>query len=141
VKIKKLEIQNFKSLKDLALENPNPFSVFVGPNGAGKSNIFEALEFTVLLSNTPPTIVFSFYEKPSDVLQKEPFKFNCDFEEFSSECTLDKYNLGTENIEDSLYVKNFLDPTIAAPNRREAQMTYGHFAEYHNFSKIIPAYF
>ena len=45
MKIKKLHIENYKSIKDLAIENPNPFSVFVGPNGAGKSNIFEALEF------------------------------------------------------------------------------------------------
>jgi predicted ATPase len=45
VKITKLHIQNFKSLINLELNDPNPFSVFVGPNGSGKSNIFEALEF------------------------------------------------------------------------------------------------
>ena len=45
MKITKLHIQNYKSIKDLVIENPNPFSVFVGPNGAGKSNIFDALEF------------------------------------------------------------------------------------------------
>jgi len=45
VKIKKIEIDNFKSLNSFKIENPNPFSVFVGANGVGKSNIFEALEF------------------------------------------------------------------------------------------------
>ena len=45
MKIEKLEIDNFKSLNNFKLENPNPFSVFVGANGVGKSNIFEALEF------------------------------------------------------------------------------------------------
>lgn len=45
MKIKKLHIKNFKSIADLEIIEPNPFSVFVGPNGAGKSNIFEALEF------------------------------------------------------------------------------------------------
>ena len=51
MKIKELHIQNYKSLVDLKIIEPNPFSVFVGPNGAGKSNIFEALEF-LTLSNT-----------------------------------------------------------------------------------------
>ena len=45
MKIEKLTIDNFKSLNNFTLENPNPFSVFVGANGVGKSNIFEALEF------------------------------------------------------------------------------------------------
>ena len=45
MKIEKLTIDNFKSLNNFTLDNPNPFSVFVGANRAGKSNIFEALEF------------------------------------------------------------------------------------------------
>jgi predicted ATPase len=45
VKIKNIHIDNFKSLIDFRLIEPNPFSVFVGANGVGKSNIFEALEF------------------------------------------------------------------------------------------------
>jgi predicted ATPase len=43
--IKKIHIQNFKSLVDFELDNPKPFCAFVGPNASGKSNIFEALEF------------------------------------------------------------------------------------------------
>lgn len=45
MKLEKLHIKNFKSLVDLEIIRPNPFTVFAGPNGAGKSNIFEALEF------------------------------------------------------------------------------------------------
>lgn len=48
MKIKELHIQNYKSLVDLKIVEPNPFTVFVGPNGAGKSNIFEALEFLIM---------------------------------------------------------------------------------------------
>jgi predicted ATPase len=48
LKIKKLHIKNFKSIADLEIIEPNPFTVFVGPNGSGKSNIFEALEFLSL---------------------------------------------------------------------------------------------
>ena len=51
MKIKKLHIKNFKSIADLEIIEPNPFTVFVGPNGSGKSNIFEALEFFVNLIN------------------------------------------------------------------------------------------
>lgn len=49
MKLQKLHIKNYKSLVDLEIVEPNPFTVFAGPNGAGKSNIFEALEFAVLL--------------------------------------------------------------------------------------------
>ncbi|HXB05830.1 MAG TPA: ATP-binding protein [Puia sp.] len=45
MKIKKLQIKNFKSLVDFELEDLKPFCAFVGPNASGKSNIFEALEF------------------------------------------------------------------------------------------------
>ncbi|MBK9015267.1 MAG: AAA family ATPase [Saprospiraceae bacterium] len=45
MKIKRLYINNYKSLVNFELVEPNPFSVFVGPNAAGKSNVFEALEF------------------------------------------------------------------------------------------------
>jgi predicted ATPase len=46
VNIKNLHIKNFKSLVDVEIIEPNPFTVFVGPNGSGKSNIFEAIEFS-----------------------------------------------------------------------------------------------
>ena len=50
MKINKLHIKNFKSIADLEIIEPNPFTVFVGPNGSGKSNIFEALEFFISTS-------------------------------------------------------------------------------------------
>lgn len=45
MRLEKLHIKNYKSLVDLEIIKPNPFTVFAGSNGAGKSNIFEALEF------------------------------------------------------------------------------------------------
>ncbi len=50
MRIKKIQIKNFKSLVDFELEDLKPFCAFVGPNASGKSNIFEALEFTNYLS-------------------------------------------------------------------------------------------
>ncbi|GAB2592686.1 AAA family ATPase [Spirosoma areae] len=52
MKIKRLVIENFKSIERIELIEPNPFTVFVGPNGSGKSNIFEALEFFNLSART-----------------------------------------------------------------------------------------
>ena len=46
MRIKKIQIKNFKSLVDFELQDLKPFCAFVGPNASGKSNIFEALEFT-----------------------------------------------------------------------------------------------
>lgn len=54
MKIQELHIQNYKSLVDLKIDNPNPFTVFAGSNGAGKSNIFEALEFFQFNVNNEP---------------------------------------------------------------------------------------
>ncbi|MCA0232185.1 MAG: AAA family ATPase [Bacteroidetes bacterium] len=49
MKLQRLHIKNFKSIVDLEIVEPNPFTVFVGPNGSGKSNIFEALELAGLM--------------------------------------------------------------------------------------------
>ena len=49
--IKEIKIKGFKSIGEIVLKSPSPFSVFVGANGAGKSNIFEALEFLYLNDN------------------------------------------------------------------------------------------
>ena len=57
MRIKKLHIQNFKSLVDFHLEDIPQFCAFVGPNASGKSNIFEALEFlNFVLTYTPKSI-------------------------------------------------------------------------------------
>ena len=52
--LKSLEIKGFKSIGEIKLIEPNPFTVFVGPNSVGKSNIFEALEFFNFCTFTNP---------------------------------------------------------------------------------------
>lgn len=51
MKITSLRIENFKSIRDFKIENPDPFTVFVGANGVGKSNLFEALELRYYVLN------------------------------------------------------------------------------------------
>ncbi len=45
MKIKNLEIQNFKAIKKLKMENINNFVVIAGSNGSGKSSILHAIRF------------------------------------------------------------------------------------------------
>jgi len=56
-----IKINNYKSLVDLEIKKPNPFTVFAGPNGAGKSNIFEALEFASYLYRYKPDEVANMF--------------------------------------------------------------------------------
>lgn len=44
MKISKLSIQNFRSLRDVVLE-PDGFNILVGRNNHGKTNLFEAIEW------------------------------------------------------------------------------------------------
>lgn len=46
--IRRLKIENFKSIDSLEVEGLAPFSVFAGANGSGKSNFFDALAFVSL---------------------------------------------------------------------------------------------
>lgn len=46
--IRRLKIENFKSIDSLEVEGLAPFSVFAGANGSGKSNFFDALDFVSL---------------------------------------------------------------------------------------------
>ncbi len=57
--LKSIRIENFKSIGEIEIKDPQPFSVLVGPNAAGKSNIFAALQFLHHLSNTFYTDVIS----------------------------------------------------------------------------------
>ena len=98
MKIKSLNIKNFKSIVDITINEPNPFTVFVGPNGSGKSNIFEALEYATFYFRTDSDFkedifgeVYNFkLEKSLDPLYSNNVDFrlldpniNLEFESFS----------------------------------------------------------
>lgn len=44
MRIREVEIKNFRSLRNIKLENLGDLIILIGPNGSGKSNILEALE-------------------------------------------------------------------------------------------------
>lgn len=59
--LKSIRIENFKSIGEIEIVNPQPFSVLVGPNGAGKSNIFAALQFLHHANETRiPAVISAF---------------------------------------------------------------------------------
>jgi predicted ATPase len=66
MKIKRLYINNYKSLVNFELLEPNPFSVFVGPNAAGKSNVFEALEFLSYWVSFPASTASTLFNGPEN---------------------------------------------------------------------------
>lgn len=84
LKIKSLHIKNFKSIVDLTINEPNPFTVFVGPNGSGKSNIFEALEFMAFSSSKYNSAVSLFGGEQSFIPQKVFHLLNKEHLYFSS---------------------------------------------------------
>ena len=71
MKIKRLIIENFKSIERIELIEPNPFTVFVGPNGSGKSNIFEALEYLVLRREIAESILLSLFGGREAITRKQ----------------------------------------------------------------------
>lgn len=68
MKIKSLNIKNFKSIVDITINEPNPFTVFVGPNGSGKSNIFEALEYRFFKENFRKTSSDEDFERVDEII-------------------------------------------------------------------------
>lgn len=43
MRIRKIRIKNFRSLRDVALEDIEDFNVLIGKNNSGKSNVLESL--------------------------------------------------------------------------------------------------
>ncbi|MDF7819407.1 AAA family ATPase [Runella sp. MFBS21] len=101
MKIQRIHIKNFKSIVDLEINEPNPFTVFVGPNGSGKSNIFEALEFFSMSHKYNDTTIELFRGADSFInfnsLEKEiQIILHLDVE-YITKCNLyiDKYTIST----------------------------------------------
>jgi predicted ATPase len=108
--IEKIQINNFKSLVDLTIENPNPFTVFVGPNASGKSNIFEALEFFSFLKRFGfEETVSSFFDKGSILNYSNPnrsFKIQIKFSDINTYFSADK-NFSNQKIKGFPRIKKY----------------------------------
>ena len=151
MEIIKLEISGYKSLCNVVLERPSPFTVFVGANASGKSNIFEALEFTNLCNKMVANEAIKLFGNPKDI-------FNETVTKLESPAISVKVDLNTlhpertillENINDVLVVETLFDSfvsyhyhqfpqTMVATNGNtvvhERDKNFDHF---NNFSRIF----
>jgi len=144
MKLKKLHIQNYKSLVDLEIIEPNPFTVFAGPNGSGKSNIFEALEFmaySLILPVKEVERIFGGYEKilnfrhyDSPRLTKQ-YKINYDFEDFSH--TIDCTEYGDDGISGDVVGFRRLSPNLEKELSKDQQKTPANIEKINTQKKFI----
>jgi len=65
MRIKKLRIHNYRSIRDLEVECP-PMVTLIGPNNHGKSNVLSALEFGLSTSAKPIEEDFFLYRDSDD---------------------------------------------------------------------------
>jgi predicted ATPase len=71
MRIERLEINNFKSLRNISIKNPNAFTVFAGANASGKSNIFEALELFSFVSRNTINYALKVFGSYNDLLCRQ----------------------------------------------------------------------
>lgn len=101
MKLQRLHIKNFKSIVDLKIVEPNPFTVFVGPNGSGKSNIFEALEFLVFIHKESFFDVIRKKGGAEKILNCKNFEQNLPDYQIDINCILDIPQF--KEVDDSIY--------------------------------------
>lgn len=149
MKINSLQIKNFKSIVDVTIKEPNPFSVFIGPNASGKSNLFEAIEFFNYQRNLSDDNVRIF----GGIESIEPFKnqekgisnrisifciFNENFESY--------FNANfSKSKGDTFTYLNFLNEQLIKPmeqyeiDDKKYFLNESYIQFYNNYSKIFPS--
>ena len=102
--IRRLKIENFKSIDSLEVKGLAPFSVFAGANGSGKSNFFDALDFVSLFVRGGLEIALSEHGSFANIRSAKregadsktfSFEIECDFLEQQEE----KYSLSINDLD------------------------------------------
>lgn len=134
MKIKRLVIENFKSIERIELIEPTPFTVFVGPNGSGKSNIFEALEF-VDLRDRLGKITSSLFGGLDSIRRKQN-----NSAEFLLEYDLEKFTIKYDNsLEQTYYSFKSEEHSELTIDKSTERFYYKdkEFQQFLNFSRIF----
>ena len=84
-RLTRIQIDGFRSLKQVALEDLGPVSVLIGPNGSGKSNLLEALRLVTFLASRGLSSFVAMSGGAADLLHYGPkttpeLKLRLDFE-------------------------------------------------------------
>src|SRR5574341_313491 len=58
--LKRMRSRNWRSLRDVEIDDLTPITVFIGANSSGKSNILDAMDFTrrILRNDSPLSVYF-----------------------------------------------------------------------------------
>ena len=121
--IRRLKIENFKSIDSLEVKGLTPFSVFAGANGSGKSNFFDALNFVSLFVNNGIKVALREHGGFANILsakrkgidsKKFSFEIECDLLEQQEETPVPfRYSLcihdlnSDPQIKENLYKKHW----------------------------------
>ncbi|MCC6372250.1 MAG: AAA family ATPase [Bacteroidia bacterium] len=139
MKIKAINIKNYKSIKEISILEPEPFTVFVGPNAAGKSNIFEALEFYTTFSKSISNHIVRLFGEinnfnlPKQNERSEHF-FEIDFQTFASNVNL---SLNIETDDDASIIPNkYVAPYLIVGDKNYWQ-NESYIQFYNSFSRIF----
>lgn len=88
MKVRSIRIKNYRSLRDVSLDDVGDLTVFIGPNSSGKSNLLEALdlffkEFDLTKVKTTSGLDdYLWYDRDTD----NPIEFALTFELNETEC-------------------------------------------------------
>ena len=116
--IRRLKIENFKSIDSLEVEGLAPFSVFAGANGSGKSNFFDALDFVSLFVRGGLEIALRAHGGFANIQSKKRegadsktfgFEIECDLLEQEKETpTAFHYSLSIDNLDSEPEIEEYL---------------------------------
>ena len=127
MEIKKIQIKNFKSIKEITLEGVSPLMVLVGANGSGKSNFADALKFIGLVNK---------YSLVS-TLENENYSFN---PESIKNRNLDKEEDKPNKIEFNFKFLNKEDKTysidLEKPSNFDSEKINKQLKNWKNFRKL-----
>ena len=137
--IRRLKIENFKSIDSLEVKGLAPFSVFAGANGSGKSNFFDALDFVSLFVNNGIKVALRKHGGFTNILsakrkgidsKKFSFEIECDLLESQEETLVPfRYSLCIHDlnreprIEEYLYEK-YRDSETPIIKRKRAKAEF-----------------
>ena len=116
--IRRLKIENFKSIDSLEVKGLAPFSVFAGANGSGKSNFFDALDFVSLFVNNGIKVALrehggfaNIHSRKREGTDSKKFRFEieCDLLEQQEETpTAFHYLLSIDNLDSEPEIEEYL---------------------------------
>ena len=143
--IRRLKIENFKSIDSLEVKGLAPFSVFAGANGSGKSNFFDALDFVSLFVRGGVEIALRSHggfanihsaKREGTGSKKFGFEIECDLLEKQKEMpTAFHYSLSSDSLDSNPKIEEYL----YVNGERSIERIRSKFVHYENGTESLLA--